>query len=1172
MDLPSNPKSIIEDIREEKLNLSDSFTRSLDLLATGLFTREGQFFYELIQNAEDCTEHGEESTVEVVLRSDGVVVRNDGQLFDEEDVRNVCDVGRTLKRETDENIGFWGIGFKSVFRVSETPYILSGQYRFQFSRDHWESDGIDSEPDEVPWRVTPLWVDDPPVENSEGWNTFYLPYLDEKSKQRVADGVENLQNHLLLFLDKITTIRVTDRRGKNEDKTREMVVEDRRDVCDGQLVELSNGEQWWVYEEVYDVPSDVSDDRITRERARDGIKSRPARVAIEVDDEGDLVHQTEGSVHASVFSFLPIEGVTSGMPFVIDADLLTGAGRTKPHQTAAWNEWMMRTIGSELVPSAMESLKDHEKWRYQFHDALIPSERPSSELFRLLYQSILDTVREHPIIPTDQGEWVKPEEAAHVVTDDWEITGAVHRTVDSEDIQILADRSLTHEEVQMKRRLYRDLLPIREFGVDQDEVAQSGRTLTELASDEIWMQARHEAESAEWFENLYELLVKGGSNKSEFSDVKCVYTPDGLYEPTEIYLSLPDRIESVVEQMDADTLFPTVPDQFRSNTDVRNFLNHIEVPTAEPDDVAEIIAEEPGRLSSLLHSDDPVSGFRELYGLLEDTDREDLDQKEIVYTGESLVSPTSGETEVFLPSDDDGLDQLFDAVGRSPEGFNTVPAELIDQDFSDGQSAMLFLRSLGLESLDSEWLAEQLQPKIVGTGADTLSPATLVTYTGIVARELEAESIEDIEGELRVATRDEGIRPASETVLSTKYGASYNTETLLDSPIVSSRYDEADFGEEWSEFFSSVGVGDGEKKKYLQAALDNLPDSNLNPVEVLPDIYTAVPARIWTRVDQEEIELFTQGDSFEPATKVYFPDKDSVSERFADHQFVWLPDGNQRDTSKNRLKKLGVEDASSAYKQGIEPGESIGDPVDESVESRIEKGWNDIRDGTEAIQSALGSIEWVDDIQRKHRLGMEVTSQEAERRSYLQTDQDDGSAKLYLARWFNHDWRDLAKSIASAFNLDSPPEAIQTAFHRTAEDAAVTRVVQYEEERRTTDQESPVVDVREDRSRHRGYDVLSRGTDEEERHIAIESLSADEYVRLDETQRNQSRRDDRFCLYIVVEPKSEDALIWTDENPQPRRLKEFGAHTQEVLTIPPDTWRKSCQGPFTTDTVEEGQE
>eukprot|EP00976_Prorocentrum_cordatum_P018447 373410-Prorocentrum_minimum.AAC.1 len=50
------------------------------------------------------------------------------------DVRALCDVGASTKRP-GEAIGHKGIGFKSVFMVSNTPAVLSGDFAFRFDVD-----------------------------------------------------------------------------------------------------------------------------------------------------------------------------------------------------------------------------------------------------------------------------------------------------------------------------------------------------------------------------------------------------------------------------------------------------------------------------------------------------------------------------------------------------------------------------------------------------------------------------------------------------------------------------------------------------------------------------------------------------------------------------------------------------------------------------------------------------------------------------------------------------------------------------------------------------------------------------------------------------------------------------------------------------------------------------
>ena len=51
--------------------------------------------------------------------------------FTERDVRAICNLGASTKLAT-ASIGRKGIGFKSVFMVSDTPHILSAGFSFKF--------------------------------------------------------------------------------------------------------------------------------------------------------------------------------------------------------------------------------------------------------------------------------------------------------------------------------------------------------------------------------------------------------------------------------------------------------------------------------------------------------------------------------------------------------------------------------------------------------------------------------------------------------------------------------------------------------------------------------------------------------------------------------------------------------------------------------------------------------------------------------------------------------------------------------------------------------------------------------------------------------------------------------------------------------------------------------
>ena len=69
----------------------------------------------------------------------GLEVSHYGKLFDEADVKGICDVLRGTKNERLDQIGTFGIGFKSVYAFTRSPEIHSGDEHFvirNFIRPH----------------------------------------------------------------------------------------------------------------------------------------------------------------------------------------------------------------------------------------------------------------------------------------------------------------------------------------------------------------------------------------------------------------------------------------------------------------------------------------------------------------------------------------------------------------------------------------------------------------------------------------------------------------------------------------------------------------------------------------------------------------------------------------------------------------------------------------------------------------------------------------------------------------------------------------------------------------------------------------------------------------------------------------------------------------------------
>lgn len=84
------------------------------------------FIYEILQNAEDAGA----SYIKFQLEKDRFLIFHNGRPFNEKDIEGVCGIANGTK-EDGTRIGHFGIGFKSVYCYTETPYIYSGQYRYK---------------------------------------------------------------------------------------------------------------------------------------------------------------------------------------------------------------------------------------------------------------------------------------------------------------------------------------------------------------------------------------------------------------------------------------------------------------------------------------------------------------------------------------------------------------------------------------------------------------------------------------------------------------------------------------------------------------------------------------------------------------------------------------------------------------------------------------------------------------------------------------------------------------------------------------------------------------------------------------------------------------------------------------------------------------------------------
>ena len=118
---------IFEAIREQNIvDYGKKFEDWAPRILVDQYSDKTHFIFELLQNAEDA----EASRVHIQLYKNRLVLSHDGRDFTEEDIRGICGVSASTKRNASNRIGKFGIGFKSVYAYTSNPRIQSGEWDF----------------------------------------------------------------------------------------------------------------------------------------------------------------------------------------------------------------------------------------------------------------------------------------------------------------------------------------------------------------------------------------------------------------------------------------------------------------------------------------------------------------------------------------------------------------------------------------------------------------------------------------------------------------------------------------------------------------------------------------------------------------------------------------------------------------------------------------------------------------------------------------------------------------------------------------------------------------------------------------------------------------------------------------------------------------------------------
>ncbi|CAN6722643.1 unnamed protein product [Malus baccata var. baccata] len=412
---------VIESIRRDEFGLDSTLQgvesimlkkqharlgRALHCLSQELYSRDSHFLLELVQNADDNTyPTNVEPTLTFILQESGIIVLNNEQGFSSQNIRALCDVGSSTKKGSNAGyIGQKGIGFKSVFRVTDAPEIHSNGFHIKFDISEGQIGFV------LPTVVPPCNIDLFSRLTSGGndqsdrdyWNTcIVLPFKSKLSDATVMKNIINmfsdLHPSLLLFLHRLQCIKF---RNLLDDSLTVM----RKEIVGDGIVKVSLGKEkmiWFIVSQ-----------KLQAEFVRCDVQETEISIALTLKESNSGDYSPDLRQHP-VFAFLPLR--TYGLKFILQGDFAITSSREEVDGDSPWNQWLLSEfpglfINAERSFCALPCYRENPGRAVAAYMSFVPLVGEVHGFFSSLPRLIISKLRMSNCLLLEGGnnEWVPP--------------------------------------------------------------------------------------------------------------------------------------------------------------------------------------------------------------------------------------------------------------------------------------------------------------------------------------------------------------------------------------------------------------------------------------------------------------------------------------------------------------------------------------------------------------------------------------------------------------------------------------------------------------------------------------------------------------------------------------------------------------------------------------------
>lgn len=346
-----------------------------DSILAGLYNDPSHFIFELLQNAED-----ERATkVRFELFKDRLDFYHNGKDFDIDDIDGVTGIGISKKKEDLTSIGKFGVGFKSVFAITETPYIYSGDYKIKIED----------------------FVVPSVIENGEYSNTLIRLPFNHKTRsadevfQMISEKLKRLNLKTMLFLKNIEEIKWQTPEESGQHLRESKNVENFSNVKKVTIISSDDSEEFLVFEKAITI------------EGKNLIVEVGYKLSIDEKDKEVIIPEND----SKLIVYFPTEKSTN-LNFIIQGPYKTTPNRENIPLADPQNQIILKET-AKLVSDSLLILKDLGYLDVNFLNILPirQSAYPYDTIYTTMFTEIKEAINNNELLPTKDGGFCKPKEA-----------------------------------------------------------------------------------------------------------------------------------------------------------------------------------------------------------------------------------------------------------------------------------------------------------------------------------------------------------------------------------------------------------------------------------------------------------------------------------------------------------------------------------------------------------------------------------------------------------------------------------------------------------------------------------------------------------------------------------------------------------------------------------------